>query len=66
MSRVSQVSHGVADGGGPAGFALALEVARELHPPLTRAPELAPATATPSRPARPALRVPARRRTVRG
>ncbi|TLS39450.1 hypothetical protein FE633_46815, partial [Streptomyces montanus] len=64
--QVSQVSHSVADGDGPAGFTLALEVARELHPPLTRAPELAAATTAPARPARPARRVQARRRTVRG
>lgn len=38
---IQQVSHTVA-GTDPAGFALALEVAYELHPPLARAPEVAP------------------------
>ncbi|MET7478565.1 hypothetical protein ABZT17_29955 [Streptomyces sp. NPDC005648] len=40
---IQQVSHTVA-GAGPAGFALALEVAYELHAPLVadRAPEVAP------------------------
>ena len=37
---IKRVSHTVADGD-PAGFALALEVAHELHAPVTRAPELA-------------------------
>jgi hypothetical protein len=37
---IKQVSHTVA-GTGPAGFALALEVAYELHAPVTRAPEVA-------------------------
>ncbi|WP_405871480.1 MULTISPECIES: hypothetical protein [unclassified Streptomyces] len=36
---IKQVSHTVA-GTDPAGFALALEVAYELHAPVTRAPEL--------------------------
>lgn len=40
---IQQVSHPVA-GTDPAGFALALEVAYELHPPLARAPEVAPVT----------------------
>lgn len=47
----------------PAAFALALDVARALHPPLARAPEVAPAPVTA---ARPAPRASARRRTVRG
>ncbi|MEU6259009.1 hypothetical protein [Streptomyces sp. NPDC047043] len=38
---IKQVSHTVA-GTDPAGLALALEVAYELHAPATRAPELAP------------------------
>ncbi|MGW2722171.1 hypothetical protein [Streptomyces sp. NPDC001492] len=38
---IEQVSHTVA-GTDPAGLALTLEVAYELHPPLTRAPEVAP------------------------
>ncbi|MGX1475701.1 UNVERIFIED_CONTAM: hypothetical protein RKD50_004509 [Streptomyces canus] len=37
---IKQVSHPVA-GTDPAGFTLALEVAYELHPPVTRAPEVA-------------------------
>ncbi|MCX4859179.1 hypothetical protein OG426_25460 [Streptomyces canus] len=36
---IKQVSHPVA-GTDPAGFTLALEVAYELHPPVTRAPEV--------------------------
>jgi len=39
---IKQVSHTVA-GTDPAGLALALEVAYELHAPVTRAPELAAA-----------------------
>ena len=38
---IQQVSH-TADGTDPAGLALALAVAYELHAPLTRAPEVAP------------------------
>ena len=38
---IQQVSHSVA-GTDPAGLALALEVAYELHAPTTRAPEVAP------------------------
>ena len=38
---IQQVSHTVA-GTDPAGLALALEVAYELHAPTTRAPEVAP------------------------
>ncbi|MDQ0761857.1 hypothetical protein [Streptomyces canus] len=40
---IKQVSHPAA-GTGPAGFTLALEVAYELHPPVTRAPEVASVT----------------------
>ncbi|MFF0023577.1 hypothetical protein ACFYQQ_23875 [Streptomyces sp. NPDC005496] len=43
-----QVVHSAA-GGDPAGLGLALAVARELHPPLARAPEVAPAAARPVR-----------------
>ncbi|MGW7265736.1 hypothetical protein [Streptomyces sp. NPDC054842] len=43
-----QVAHSAA-GGDPAGLGLALAVARRLHPPLTRAPEVAPAAARPAR-----------------
>ncbi|MFF7331127.1 hypothetical protein ACIQU5_09540 [Streptomyces sp. NPDC090306] len=39
---ITQVTHTVT-GADPAGFALALEVARTLHAPATRAPEVAPA-----------------------
>jgi hypothetical protein len=39
---IKQVSHPVA-GTGPAALALALEVAHELHAPVTRAPEVVPA-----------------------
>jgi hypothetical protein len=56
-----QVSHTVA-GTDPAGFALALEVAYELHPPVTRAPEVA-STAGARRGVSAAR---GRRRTVRG
>jgi hypothetical protein len=57
-----QVPHTVA-GTDPAGFALALEVAYELHPPVvTRAPEVATAAPGTGRRAKAA----ARRRTVRG
>ncbi|GAA2618450.1 hypothetical protein [Streptomyces vastus] len=65
---IKQVSHGAAGEAvlpahtDPAAFALALEVARALHPPLARAPEVVPAPATAARPAR---RASARRRTVR-
>ncbi|MEU6146576.1 hypothetical protein ABZ848_40300 [Streptomyces sp. NPDC047081] len=41
---IKQVSHTVT-GTDPAGFALALEVAYELHAPAARAPEVAPALA---------------------
>ncbi|GGM20492.1 hypothetical protein GCM10010129_76050 [Streptomyces fumigatiscleroticus] len=58
---IKQVAHEV-PGADPAGFALALRVAAELHAPVTRAPELAPRTA-----ARRATAARARRRTaVRG
>ncbi|GKQ36965.1 hypothetical protein [Streptomyces sp. A012304] len=56
---IKQVSHTVT-GAGPADLALALGVAYELHPPVTRAPEIA-TTSTGARPT--AAR---RRRTVRG
>ncbi|MFF5966826.1 hypothetical protein ACFY64_24465 [Streptomyces collinus] len=36
-------------GGDPAGVGLALAVARELHPPAGRAPEVAPTAATATR-----------------
>jgi hypothetical protein len=58
---IKQVSHTVA-GTDPAGFALALEVAYELHPPVTRAPEVA-STAVARRGVTAAR---GRRRTVRG
>lgn len=54
---IKQVTHAVA-GDDPAGLGLALAVARALHTPVSRAPEVATATARPSR------RTPARRRTV--
>ncbi|MFF7950376.1 hypothetical protein [Streptomyces griseorubiginosus] len=40
---IQQVSHTVS-GADPAGFALALDVAYALHPPLPRAPEVAATT----------------------
>jgi hypothetical protein len=55
---IKSVTH-TAVGGDPAGFGLALEVARELHAPVARAPEVATAAA-----ARSSRRSPARRRTV--
>jgi hypothetical protein len=61
-----QVSHTVA-GTDPAGFALALEVAYELHPPVTRAPEVAStAVATTAGARRGVSAARGRRRTVRG
>jgi hypothetical protein len=57
---IKRVSHTV-PGTDPAGFTLALEVAYELHAPVTRAPEVATTAAAPAR--RAAAR---RRRTVRG
>ena len=42
---IKQVSHTVA-GTDAAGFALALEVAYALHPPVTRAPEVASVAVT--------------------
>ncbi|KOU56734.1 hypothetical protein ADK57_41375 [Streptomyces sp. MMG1533] len=59
---IKQVSHTVA-GTDPAGFALALEVAYELHAPeTTRAPEVAAAHGAGRR----AVAARSRRRTVRG
>lgn len=57
--KIQHVAHTVT-GDDPAGLGLALTVARELHAPRRRAPELAPAA---SRAA--ARRTPGRRRTVR-
>ena len=54
---VRQVSHDVV-GDDPAGLDLALAVARALHAPVSRAPEVSTAAAPRSR------RTPARRRTV--
>ncbi|MGQ4381874.1 hypothetical protein ACN6LB_002425 [Streptomyces sp. SAS_270] len=59
---IKSVTHTVVVGSDPAGFGLALAVARELHAPVARAPEVATSAAG----ARPALRASARRRTVRG
>ncbi|EKX65067.1 hypothetical protein [Streptomyces ipomoeae] len=42
-AQIKQVSHDVVTAGGPAGLVLALAVAAELHPPVTRAPEVASA-----------------------
>ena len=58
---IQQVSHKVA-GADPAGFALALDVAYALHPPVPRAPEVA--STAPAR--RGAGSARGRRRTVRG
>ncbi|WRZ96047.1 hypothetical protein OHB54_25250 [Streptomyces sp. NBC_01007] len=58
---IKRVPHtAAASAGDPAGLGLALAVARELHPPARRAPELAPAV---SRPA--PHRTSGHRRTVR-
>ncbi|MFI6338448.1 hypothetical protein [Streptomyces sp. NPDC050535] len=54
---IKQVSHS-AVGGDPAGLGLALAVARELHAPVSRAPEVSTVAARRPR------RTPARRRTV--
>ncbi|MFF8536599.1 hypothetical protein ACF07B_32340 [Streptomyces sp. NPDC015532] len=56
---IKRVQH-TATAADPAGLGLALAVARELNPPVRRAPELAPAV---SRPAQ--RRASGRRRTVR-
>ncbi|MDX3520306.1 hypothetical protein [Streptomyces scabiei] len=60
---ITQISHDVETAGDPAGLGLALAVAAELHPAVTRAPEVASAVAAPARRA-PAGRP--RRRPVRG
>ncbi|UUU23178.1 hypothetical protein [Streptomyces sp. DSM 40750] len=62
IARIQTVAHDVETAGGPAGLGLALTVAAALHPPVTRAPEVAtaPATARRNTAARP------HRRTVRG
>ncbi|MDN0194280.1 hypothetical protein [Streptomyces sp. S.PNR 29] len=57
---IKQVPH-TAPGTDPAGVALALQVAYELHAPVTRAPEVAVTAAAPARRA-----AAHRRRTVRG
>ncbi|GCB48088.1 hypothetical protein [Streptomyces sp. NL15-2K] len=62
---IKQVSHTVT-GTGPARFALAIEVAYELHAPAARAPEVAPVATTPTARRTAAARARARRRTVRG
>ncbi|MFD3501665.1 hypothetical protein [Streptomyces sp. NPDC058678] len=59
---IKQVSH-PATGIDPAGFTLALEVAYELHAPVTRAPEVAAVAHGAGRRASAAR---SRRRTVRG
>ncbi|MFF4060896.1 hypothetical protein ACFYZ8_37580 [Streptomyces sp. NPDC001668] len=63
---IEQVSHTV-NGTDPAGFALALEVAYELHPPMARAPEVAATAAASTAGARRAVSAArGRRRAVRG
>jgi hypothetical protein len=65
---IKQVSHTVT-GTDPAGFALAVEVAYELHAPANRAPEVAAVAPVATRPTArrtAAARARARRRTVRG
>ncbi|MFJ5264169.1 hypothetical protein ACIQAC_27270 [Streptomyces sp. NPDC088387] len=58
---IRQITHST-NGTDPASYALALEVATELHGPRTRAPELAPGASRPG-----THRVTARRsRTLRG
>ncbi|MGW0754939.1 hypothetical protein ACWD1Y_00325 [Streptomyces sp. NPDC002814] len=59
---IKQVSHTVT-GADPAGFALAVEVAYELHAPVPRAPEVASSGA---RTRRTASASRTRRRTARG
>ncbi|MFF6786686.1 hypothetical protein [Streptomyces sp. NPDC012510] len=62
-AQIKQVSHDVETADDPAGLGLALAVAAELHPPVTRAPEVAStirAGARRTTEARP------HRRTVRG
>lgn len=63
IQQIPQVIHQVPDAGtDPAGLALALEVATELHAPARRAPEVAP----PSPHRRPSPGRGGHRRTVRG
>ncbi|MBZ3907843.1 hypothetical protein [Streptomyces griseiscabiei] len=62
IAQIPQISHTVATAGDPAGLGLALAVAAELHPAVTRAPELATTGATIRR----ATAARPRRRTVRG
>ncbi|MET9850133.1 hypothetical protein ACFZC6_29570 [Streptomyces ossamyceticus] len=67
---IKQVAHDVpaADGLGPSGLGLALAVAAELHPPATRAPEVAPAATRATAPRRKSATTAARthRRTTVG
>ncbi|MCX2927524.1 hypothetical protein [Streptomyces sp. NEAU-W12] len=66
--QVKQVTHRT-PGAGTAGLALALEVAGELHTPVRRAPEVAPAVLPEAAPAKARRRTAhgrGRRRTVRG
>ncbi|MBD9701048.1 hypothetical protein IHE56_02860 [Streptomyces sp. ID01-12c] len=62
-TQIAQISHTVASAGDPAGLGLALAVAAELHPPVTRAPEVASAARGT---ARRTAKARAHRRTVRG
>ncbi|MDX3204036.1 hypothetical protein, partial [Streptomyces scabiei] len=57
---ITQISHDVETAGDPAGLGLALAVAAELHPAVTRAPEVASAVPAPARraTARPAAPAP--------
>jgi hypothetical protein len=64
---IKQVAHDVpaADGlagVGPSGLGLALAVAAELHPPVTRAPEVAPAATRATAPRRTSMATVARTR----
>ncbi|MEU3144607.1 hypothetical protein [Streptomyces sp. NPDC006999] len=66
--QIKQVTHRT-PGAGPAGLALALEVAGELHTPVRRAPEIAPAVVPEAAPAAVRRRSAdgrGRRRTVHG
>ncbi|MCL6736965.1 hypothetical protein [Streptomyces neyagawaensis] len=65
---IKQVAHDAPAADGPSGLGLALAVAAELHPPVTRAPEVAPAATRAMAPRRKSTATAARthRRTTVG
>jgi hypothetical protein len=60
---IKQVAHDVRAADGPSGLGLALAVAAELHPPVTRAPEVAPAATRATAPRRKSASTAARTRS---